>query len=222
VAVLGQHAGQRRDLRGELAAQTLIDMTASDFAQSRYEAYTGYDNIYARAFDGTAWSEWTNFWAVAPPNNAPVVTAPFAFLTRANPNPKVASLFGITDADGDRATGWQLWDNTPGNGSFIDGSGSPLPAQTVIDLMAEAVPNSQAANEFANVRFRSTTGFDEIYVRAFDGFEWSAWKQTYIVAPVNVAPEVTASSVRMPNGVIGLSLSGLVSATDAEGDAIQK
>jgi hypothetical protein len=190
----------------------LTDLTAAEFATASYGSAGGYDQLWARAFDGTDWSAWTSFWVVAPVNTAPVVNAPFAFLNRTNANPALSSLWSLSDADGDTAQRWQIWDATAGNGAIQVG-GVDRPAQSLVDL---------TAGEFATANYRSAGGWDQIWVRAFDGFDWSAWTQTYVVAPVNAPPVVSASSAKLPNGVLNLSLPGLVSATDAEGDAIQR
>jgi hypothetical protein len=73
----------------------------------------------------------------------------------------------------------------------------------------------------ASTTFQSGSGSDDLWVRANDGFQWSAWKEFHVNAPVDHAPVVTASNFgAAPNQTIAAS--GLFSVTDADSDSIVK
>src|SRR6185312_4891059 len=58
---------------------------------------------------------------------------------------------------------------------------------------------------------------DDLWVRAFDGTEWSSWKEFHVNAPVNHAPAVTAADVTATHNQ-NISASSLFSATDIDSD----
>src|SRR5260370_42387750 len=75
-----------------------------------------------------------------------------------------ASLFTVTDADGDAITKYQFADGAPdpASGHFVV-NGTVEPANTVIDV---------SAAQLAQTSFQSGTVSDHLGVRAFDGFDW--------------------------------------------------
>lgn len=78
----------------------------------------------------------------------------------------LSDIFSATDADGDSVQRWEFWDHTVGNGGFQI-AGHSLPARTVVGMTAA---------EFATGTFASGPGDDDVWARAFDGFDWSDWK----------------------------------------------
>src|SRR5258708_1610149 len=78
----------------------------------------GTDTLYARLLqaDGTL-TGWQSFTVIAPPDHAPVVTAPNAAIATGH-SVAASSLFSVTDADGDTITEYALYDAT-GSGHFV-------------------------------------------------------------------------------------------------------
>jgi hypothetical protein len=128
------------------------------------------DNIQIRAFDGAAWSaadsaHWSPFTISVAANHAPVVTTADITATPGQPL-ALSSLFGVSDADGDAITEYQIWDGTadPSSGHFAVG-GVTQAARTVIDI---------PASQLGQVSFLAGSTTDILQVRAFDGRSWSA------------------------------------------------
>jgi hypothetical protein len=185
-----------------------INLTAAEFQNAVFRAGTGTDSLWARAFDGTDWTAWTNTLVTGPPNQIPVVSAPNAFLTVTNATPTLQSLMKMSDGDNDAAQRWQFWDATPGMGQVTVG-GVDRGEQTLIDLTAA---------EFANGNFRTTIGWDQLWVRAFDGYDWSAWTNLFIVAPPNTPPVLTIANIQTTRSAPLAILSNALSFSDADGD----
>src|SRR5205807_2287417 len=78
------------------AAGTIITVTAAQLAQTSYQSGSGADQLYVQASDGTLWSGWQGFVAIAPVDHAPVVTAPNVTLIH-NQSIAAASLFTASD-----------------------------------------------------------------------------------------------------------------------------
>jgi hypothetical protein len=147
----------------------LVDVTAADLANTSFASGSGQDLLFARAFDGLAWSDWKAFTVTAPLNAAAVVNAGTANLSL-NQNVAASSLFSVTDAENDVMTKYQFWDNnTGGTSGKFKVNGVNQAAQTVIDVLAA---------DLANVNFTaaSAAATDQLFVRAFDGYVWSNWK----------------------------------------------
>jgi hypothetical protein len=75
-----------------------------------------------------------------------------------------------SDANGNPATQYQFWDGgtAPNSGYFWTPSNAHNPANTAITV---------AASDLSNVWVRGgqTGGSETMWVRAFDGTDWSAW-----------------------------------------------
>jgi len=101
---------------------TAIDVTADQLAHTSFHtAITGSELLWARAFDGVAWSDWKSFTITVPtdgdwygpgPHHAPVVNTHDVAASRGQ-SLAAAALFAAQDADGDQITWYEVWDSTP-------------------------------------------------------------------------------------------------------------
>ena len=119
----------------------------------------------------------------------------------------------MTDADADVVTMYQFYDATPGNGHFV------INGVVQGDGQIEVI-----AAQLAQTQFQAGAGMEDLYVRAFDGLNWSSdngvgWTHFHTNGPVNHAPTVTASEVSTTRGQL-LDASSLFSLNDADGDAM--
>jgi hypothetical protein len=69
--------------------------------------------------------------------------------------------------------------------------------------------------------FQSGAVSDDLWVLAFDGTEWSAWKEFHFNAPVDHAPVVAASDFNATHGQ-NIAAASLFSVTDADNDSTAK
>jgi len=154
------------------AAGTVIDITAAQLGQTFFVAGISVsDSLQIRAFDGIDWSDADNAaWQPFTITVATPYTAPIASTNDVNTTPgqtlTSASLFSVTDLDGDTMTRYQLWDSTadPNSGHFVV-NGVTQAASTVIDITAA---------QFAQTSFVTGTVGDSLQIRAFDGVSWTA------------------------------------------------
>ena len=123
------------------------------------------------------------------------------------------TLLTVADTDGDVPVKYQFWDSTPdpASGHWISG-GIAQGSNQNIDV---------AAAQLGSTTFQSGSGSDDLWVRANDGFEWSAWKEFHVNAPVDVAPVVAATDFNAAHGQ-SIAATALFSVTDAELDGIAK
>jgi hypothetical protein len=154
----------------------------------------------------------TNVIANAPP----VVTTSNQALYR-NQTVSLSSLLQVSDADGDAILTYQLWDSVsdPSSGYFII-NGAPQPPNTVITLSAANL--SQAS-------FVVGTVADNLQIRAFDGFDWSAaddaaWSP-FTITPIIPPPVVTTANVDLVFNQT-VALSSLFSVSDPNNLPITK
>lgn len=194
------------------AANTAIDVSAAQLAQTSFVAGIGTDSLRIRAFDGIGWGNWSTFTVSPPVNRAPVATAP-NLSRRAGSTIAASDMFSVADADGDAMTRYQLWDSTAhaDSGYFVV-NGVQQGVNVAIDVL-EAQLNQ--------ANFVAGTSVDDLWVTAFDGISWSAWVPFKFTPTANAAPVVTTASItRGPNQTIALS--SLFTVSDADGDAITK
>jgi hypothetical protein len=130
--------------------------------------------MYVRAFDGASWSNWDSF-TFSSTNAAPVATVGNHSLSAA----QWAQLMNWTttsDADGDAITKYQFWDgNSAANSSYFWTPENPnWAAGIAIDVNAVDLDDVW-------IRGSTAPGTDTMYVRAFDGTDWSPWDSFTIV-----------------------------------------
>ena len=75
------------------------------------------------------------------------------------------------------------------------------------------------AAQLAQTTFQSGSGSDDLWVRANDGFDWSAWEEFHVNAPVDQKPVVSGSDASVPLNSSVL-LTSLFSVSDPEHDPI--
>ena len=189
-----------------------IDVTAAQLAQTTFQSGSGSDDLWVRAFDGFDWSEWKEFHVNAPVEARPVVTAP-DFAASHNQNIAASALFSVTDGNGDAITKYQFWDSTTDSAS----------GHWVVNGMVQGTNQAidVTAAQLAQTTFQSGSGSDDLWVRAFDGFDWSEWKEFHVNAPVEARPVVTAPDFAASHNQ-NIAASALFSVTDGDGDAITK
>ena len=106
---------------------------------------------------------------MTPVNTAPVVTATDQTPAK-NALIDAASLFSVADADFDTIEKFAFWDDVAGaeSGSFVlDGVTQSAQQEVVVDAADLALLQFQAGD--------LPSGWDYLYVRAFDGTAWSNW-----------------------------------------------
>jgi hypothetical protein len=170
-----------------LGVNQTIDVSAAQLAQTTFTAGPGSDDVYVRAFDGKNWSvesgNWTVFHATAPVNHAPVVSAANVTAT-VGESFAASSLFSVTDADGDTITEYQFYDGPVATGHFTV-NGVVQGINQIVDV---------SAAQLAQTTFVAGPGTDDVYVRAFDGKNWSVengnWTMFHVTAPAASAPTV--------------------------------
>ncbi|MGY3589497.1 autotransporter passenger strand-loop-strand repeat protein [Bradyrhizobium sp. USDA 4341] len=196
------------------AANVEIDVSAANLSQVSYVyGPTGStpDTLYVRANDGLLWGGWTAFSATPGSDHPPVVSASNATGIHDH-SVTASSLFTATDADNDTITQYAFWD-TGGNGHWVV-NGVAQAANTEIDVSAANL--SQVSYVFGP----GGSPADTLYVRANDGITWGAWT-AFTATATNQAPTVSVANVVTVSGQT-FAAANLVTATDADGDAITK
>ncbi|MGY3693161.1 autotransporter passenger strand-loop-strand repeat protein [Bradyrhizobium sp. USDA 3240] len=196
------------------AANAEIDVSAANLSQVSYVFGPGnstLDTLYVRANDGSEWGAWTAFTATPGPDTAPVVTASNVSGIHGH-SVAASTLFSTSDAESDPITQYAFWD-TGGNGHWVV-NGVAQAANAEIDVSAANL--SQVSYVFGPGGSPS----DTLFVRANDGSEWSTWK-SFTATATNQAPTVSVSNVVTVSGQT-FAAANLVTATDADGDAITK
>jgi hypothetical protein len=192
-----------------------LDVAAGDLAMFRYQVSgTGAgDTLWVQAFDGISWSTWKSFAVLPPQNNAPVVTVNNLTPGKTMSSIAGASLFSVSDADGDAVTQYRFFDGTLGNGRFLLDGGEQVEHQNI----------TINAADLADFSYRtSTTGTgDTLWVQAFDGTAWGAWKSFTVGAPQNNAPQVTVSD-RQESANTAIAASTLFTVSDPDNDPISR
>ncbi len=140
-----------------------IDISASQLAQTSYQAGPGTDTLWVRAFDGYLWSDWKSF-VISPADHAPVVTAANVTVPHMQLSSAALSLFSASDSDGDTIPEYGLWD-TEGHGHWTVGG---VAQATDAEIDVSAVGLSQVSYVFG-------TAPDTLWVRAYDGYRWGEW-----------------------------------------------
>jgi Ca2+-binding RTX toxin-like protein len=201
-----------------------IAVTAAELAQTRFVAASepAQDQVWVRANDGTAWSDWKswtmNSWP-HPTNASPVITAANAAVLR-NQAVDAATLFSVLDGDGDAITQYEFWDDidnaNEGGGFFsLDGvsqDDNPIPV---------------SAAQLAGLQYvgGASPGTEQVWVRANDGLAWGAWKawsMTTALHVPNAAPEVTTSATQTVTLGAAVDAGSLFSVADADGDPVAR
>jgi len=175
-----------------------------------------------RAYDGAAWSAWTSITLTEsanapPPGNTPA-TVPVHDInvTSTGQTFAASSLASASDGDGDTITRYQFFD--------AGGDATPLGAigHFVLngEILGENQPIDIAPLQLGSLTFDSGQGSALEFVRAFDGFQWSAWQSFHVNAPVDAPPTVNAANANLAENQM-VAASSLFSASDHAGATIQ-
>jgi len=149
-----------------------IDVTAAQLSSTTFQSGSASDDLWVRAFDGTQWGNWKEFHVNVPANHAPVATASDVMASSHNQNIAASGQFSVSDADGDAIAKYQFWDSTtdPSSGHFVVG-GIAQGTNQNIDVTAA---------QLASTTFQSASVTDDLWVRAFDGTDWSTWREFHV------------------------------------------
>jgi hypothetical protein len=145
-------------------ALQVINVTAAQLGQTTFQTGWGTDDLFARAFDGTAWGAWQEFHVTAPVDTGPVVTAA-NLITASGQIFAASNLFKAKDPFGDAIAQYDLSDNGAGGGHFV------LNGQA----LAANQDNYLTAAQLAQTTYQGGTGSDTLQVRANEVGQWSAW-----------------------------------------------
>jgi hypothetical protein len=168
------------------AANTPFTVNAADVGSVflRGGSAAGTEQLQVRAFDGTDWGTWTSFNLTTTLNTAPVVTHS-TIIMAINGTALDSLALGYSDANGHAATQYEFYDGTSRANSayFYSSLNAHYAADTSIVV---------SAADYASVGIRggSVGGTDAMFVRAFDGLDWSNWR-SFSVISINQAPTAT-------------------------------
>ncbi|MBW7900131.1 MAG: hypothetical protein H3C26_01520 [Rhodocyclaceae bacterium] len=197
-----------------------ISVAADQLADLRYVAgnATATERLWARVSDGTTWSDWMPWQMTSAPhltNEAPVVMANDG-ATGLGTTVAAATLFSVSDADGDVPTRYEFWDDGQGGGRFVL-NGVDQVAGTTIAVDAGQLASLHYVGADAMSRER-------IWARAWDGQTWSEWKSWNMLSgdhATNAAPVAQTADVTLLLGE-SAAAADLFTATDPDGDPIAK
>lgn len=202
------------------AAGASIAVSADQLASLQYVGGDAIatERVWVRAWDGQAWSGWTP-WNITsaphPTNEAPVIVAADSTVGL-NATVAAATLFSVTDADGDVPTKYEFWDDGQNGGCFVL-DGIDQAAGTSIAVNADQLANLQYAGA-------DTMGSERVWVRAYDGQAWSAWTPWNMMSSdhaTNAAPITQAADATLLLGE-ATGVASLFAASDPDGDPVVK
>ncbi|HEX9875714.1 MAG TPA: calcium-binding protein, partial [Gammaproteobacteria bacterium] len=191
-----------------------FDAQTQTFSGTPLQADVGAIDVKVTATDGGGLSAEDTFTlTVANVNDAPVVSAPDAELLL-NDSILAGTLFSVFDEDGQPPTQYEFWDDVAGGGHFA--------VNGIEQGAVGSIPVSAA--DLANTEYvaGADPGTERVWVRAYDGEAWSAWKSWSMTSALhipNAAPEATPTAATQ-TVLLGESAaaSSLFSVLDADGD----
>jgi hypothetical protein len=188
-----------------------IDLTPAQLQQTVYHSRSGADTLWARAYDGTQWSGWTEFTVTAPVDQPPVVTASNQTGSKGQKSFAAGSLFSVSDAEGDPIVTYGLWNTGTGGGLFVvNGVGAPSNQEIDVTL-----------SRLQNTYYEIGSATDQLSVRANDGYGWGAWTSFKAGPWVDTPPTVTAAN-ELASHRQTFAASSLFAAHDTDTDSITK
>jgi hypothetical protein len=156
------------------AAGQLIDLTAAEFALTKWQAGSTpegcRDAVSIQVTDGIHRSNILTVRLITPANSAPTVAAEDIDVA-AGEGVAVGSLFAAHDADGDRIIRFAVTGHgtDPASGHWVvDGEARPLSSYIEV-----------TADQLDDVRFQTADGMprtEKLSVRVYDGLAWSGWQ----------------------------------------------
>jgi hypothetical protein len=150
------------------AANTILQLTAAQFAETTYVSGPGLDQIIVQASDGVLWSNWKSITVSGYDAAAPVVNVTPVTETTGK-SVAASSLFSAVAADGGQISTYHL-EELSGTGHFV------------VDGVAEAAGSTLTvtAAQLAQTTYQAGLGTDQIMVQASDGVLWSNWNQVSV------------------------------------------
>jgi Ca2+-binding RTX toxin-like protein len=202
----------------EQGVNVTIAVSATDLANTQFASAstTSTDQVWVRANDGHAWSDWKSWTVSSWPhatNSAPVASASDTQVL-VGESAQAADLFSISDMDGDTVTQYQFWDDVAAGGYFAkDG------------VAQNSNPIDVSAEDLANLQYvaGATPGTEGVWVRASDGMQWGDWKHWNITSalhPSDAAPEAQATATQTVTLNQAVDAASLFSVSDADGDPV--
>ncbi len=189
-----------------------IEINAADLANFGYVVSTTGtgDTLWVQAHDGLAWSVWKSFNVATMANSAPVVTVGNFAPTLGDTSIPAADLFAVSDADGDATTHYRFYDGTAGNGRFRL---NEVQQAEIANILVDAA-------DLSNLVYVPGAGADVLWVQAYDGYAWGAWKSFTASAPQNSLPAVIAQDYTPAHGTVSIAAASLFAISAADGAAI--
>lgn len=194
-----------------------LSFDGTTFSGTPQQADVGAVDLTIRAADDSgAWVEDVFTLNVANVNDVPVVSAGHADVLIGQ-SVLASSLFSVTDDDGDAITQYEFWDDAPVAGGHFSVDGVAQGANPIVVGAAQLDTVSYHADD--------EPGTEQVWVRAYDGAAWSAWKAWLVTSALhvpNAAPEITAQAAQTValGQVVGAGT--LFTATDADADPIAR
>jgi hypothetical protein len=147
----------------------------------------GSETMWVRAYDGYGWGAWDAFTLVTTPNTPPVAAVSDHSL-QANEWSQVTNRVSYSDAEGSAAVQYQFWDGdaAASSGYFWTPSNPHHDAGAPITVSA-----AQLADVW--IRGGQVGGSEPMWVRAFDGTDWSAWDAFTFTTTGNTPPVATSN-----------------------------
>jgi hypothetical protein len=144
-----------------------------------------YERMWVRAFDGTDWSAWDPLWVVTEHNTKPVVSIPDITMG-VNAWDVMRNYISASDADGDSIQRYEFYDAgsspnsahlyTPSNPNFAPGTYVTVEAAQINSMWVHS-GNAAWLGGFNN-------NYERMWVRGFDGTDWSDWDSFYVTTQV--------------------------------------
>lgn len=127
---------------------------------------------------------------------------------------RIENWFSVSDVDGDAATLYQFYDggSAAGSGQFWTPSGGYQPDNTTLTVAPADLHNVWVGGATA-------TGTETMYIRSFDGTDWSTWGAFDFTAQPNAPPVATLGDFLLfPNTWAQVTAFGGPSYSDPDGD----
>jgi hypothetical protein len=198
-------------------ANTSIVVSAADIDNLwiRGGAAFGFETMKVRAFDGTDWGDWANFnLTTLPPTTPPVATIDDHSL-RTNEWATINTWVSYSDADGNPAVKYEFWDDgTAATSGHFWANGANQPAGASIQVTASDLNNVW-------VQGGQVPGTETMWVRAFDGADWSKWDSFNFTTVTNSAPVATVDDHSLPANQAA-NMANWVHYSDADGNTATK
>lgn len=201
-----------------VAAGSVITLSAAQLAGVVVHAgdVAGSEAFRVRAFDGQDWSAWDQFTLTTKAANAAPVVSAGNHTIKVNAAQAMQSWFTAADANGDTITKYAFWDGgaDANSGYFSTSASAHHPAQTSIIVNAA---------DLGSVVYHggAAAGSESLFVAAYDGQAWGAWKSFTAATVANATPVVTATDRSLQVNATQ-QVKTWFTASDANGDAITK